>query len=230
MTSGTGISHTLRVLALLLEYPDSTRRACYAELPDILAAENALDRPQRAQIEKLITHFDQTDAFLLEARYLETFDRGRSTSLHLFEHVHGDSRARGPAMVDLVKTYEEAGLLITEGELPDFLPVALEFASTQPADKAREFLAEIAHILNRICNALSRRGSEYACILAALLALAGEDVTAVDIPAEPALDDSWEEPEAFAGCSSAGQTAPPIRTSASSLARRIPTLQVGADQ
>lgn len=230
MTCGTGISHTLRILALLLEYPDSTRRAFYAELPDILAAENALDLTHQSRIEKLIAQFNQADGFELEARYIETFDRGRSTSLHLFEHVHGDSRARGPAMVDLVKTYEEAGLLIDEGELPDFLPVALEFASTQPPDKAREFLSEIAHILNRICNALSRRGSEYACIPAALLALAGEQVTAVDIPEEPALDESWEEPEAFAGCSSTGQAAPSLTTKAASLARRIPTMQVGADQ
>ncbi|MET5021328.1 nitrate reductase molybdenum cofactor assembly chaperone, partial [Burkholderia pseudomallei] len=76
------------------------------------------------------------------------FDRGRSTSLHLFEHVHGDSRDRGPAMIDLAQTYEKAGLHLGPAELPDYLPVVLEFASTQPPKEARAFLAEMTHILN----------------------------------------------------------------------------------
>ncbi|MCP2937330.1 nitrate reductase molybdenum cofactor assembly chaperone, partial [Salmonella enterica subsp. enterica serovar Typhimurium] len=82
-----------------------------------------------------------------EAAYVELFDRGRSTSLHLFEHVHGDSRDRGPAMIDLAQTYEKAGLYLAEGELPDYLPVVLEFVSTQPAREARAFLGEMTHIL-----------------------------------------------------------------------------------
>src|SRR4029078_2389354 len=89
-----------------------------------------------------------------EAAYVELFDRGRATSLHLFEHVHGDSRDRGPAMVDLCAMYEKAVLLRAPGELPDYLPVVLEFASTQPAREARAFLGEIAHILAAIFGAL----------------------------------------------------------------------------
>jgi nitrate reductase molybdenum cofactor assembly chaperone NarJ/NarW len=85
----------------------------------------------------------------VEARYVETFDRGRATSLHLFEHVHGDSRDRGPAMIDLVQTYEKAGLYLGPEELPDHLCVVLEFASTQPPALARAFLGEMAHILQR---------------------------------------------------------------------------------
>jgi nitrate reductase delta subunit len=81
------------------------------------------------------------------------------TSLHLFEHVHGDSRDRGPAMIDLAQTYEKAGLYLAEGELPDYLPVVLEFASTQPPREARAFLGEMAHILNAIFSALQQRGS-----------------------------------------------------------------------
>ena len=70
-----------------------------------------------------------------------SLDRGRATSLHLFEHVHGDSRDRGPAMIDLAQTYEAAGLYLAEGELPDYLPVVLQYASTQPPAQARAFLA-----------------------------------------------------------------------------------------
>jgi len=143
-----------------------------------------------------------------EAAYVETFDRGRGTALHLFEHVHGDSRDRGPAMVDLVKTYEQAGLYLAPGELPDHLTVVLEYASTQPPAAAREFLREIAHILQQIFSALLRRESPYATVLAAVLDLAGERAQAVKIPDEPALDESWEEPLAFDGCSTQGQARP----------------------
>jgi nitrate reductase delta subunit len=91
--------------------------------------------------------------------YVELFDRGRATSLHLFEHVHGDSRERGPAMIDLGQTYEKAGLILAEGELPDYLPAVLEFVSTQPPDAAKAFLGEMAHILNALFGALQRRNS-----------------------------------------------------------------------
>ena len=108
------------------------------------------------------------------ANYVELFDRGRATSLHLFEHVHGDSRDRGPAMIDLAQTYEKAGLFLAPDELPDYLPVVLEFVSTQPPREARAFLGEMAHIFNAIFNALQQRQSPYASVLGALLELSGE--------------------------------------------------------
>ena len=139
---------------------------------------------------------------------METFDRGRATSLHLFEHVHGDSRDRGPAMVDLAQTYERAGLRLSAEELPDHLCVVLEFASTQPPQLAQDFLGEMAHILTAIFSALLQRGSPYAAALAAVLELAGQRVQAVPFAADEPLDDSWAEPEAFDGCSTKGQARP----------------------
>jgi nitrate reductase molybdenum cofactor assembly chaperone NarJ/NarW len=139
---------------------------------------------------------------------VELFDRGRSTSLHLFEHVHGDSRDRGPAMVDLVKHYEAAGLFFDGKELPDHLCVVLEFASTQPPAQAREFLGEVAHILQALFTALRQRESGYASLVAAVLELAGQKAEAVPITPDEALDASWEEPQAFGGCSTQGQAAP----------------------
>ena len=111
-------------------------------------------------------------------------------------------------MVDLVKTYEAAGLFLVPGELPDHLTVVLEYASTQPAQQAADFLGELAHILQGIFSALLKRESAYACVLAALLELAGEKAQAVPLPPEPGLDDSWEEPLAFDGCSTQGQARP----------------------
>jgi nitrate reductase delta subunit len=206
---------TLRALARLLGYPDATLRGHLGELREALQREGALGSARLAELDALIARLAGPRPYDTEAAYVETFDRGRGTALHLFEHVHGDSRDRGPAMVDLVKTYEAAGLFLAPGELPDHLTVVLEYASTQPPAAAAEFLREIAHILQAIFSALLRRQSPYASVIAAVLDLAGERAQAVKLPDEPALDESWEEPPAFGGCSTQGQARPgqpqPIR-------------------
>ena len=153
---------------------------------------------------------------------MELFDRGRATSLHLFEHVHGDSRDRGPAMIDLAQTYEKAGLYLAAGELPDYLPAVLEFVSTQPPREARAFLGEMAHILNVIFAALQQRDSAYASVLGALLELAGETAQAVKPVADKPLDASWAEPVVFDGCSSRARPGRARRSPSSSSARAHP--------
>ena len=202
------MARTLRVLSALLGYPGSDLRAALPELADALGRERGLPRARLAEIEALVHWMRHSDPYEVEARYVDTFDRGRATSLHLFEHVHGDSRERGPALVDLQQTYERAGLHLSTHELPDHLPVVLEFASTQPDKVAREFLGEMAHILNAIFSALLERGSRYASVIAAVLELAGEKVQAVPVPEELALDEAWAEPPAFDGCSTRGQGKP----------------------
>ena len=118
-------------------------------------------------------------------------------------------------MIDLAQTYEQAGLYLAEGELPDYLPVVLEFVSTQPLKEARAFLGEMAHILNAIFSALQQRRSAYASVLGALLEIAGEKAQAVKVAPDAPLDESWEEPAVFGGCSTEGQAKPgqpqPIR-------------------
>ena len=117
-----------------------------------------------------------------------------------------DQAQRGYPMV--LQTYEQAGLYLAPGELPDHLTVVLEYASTQPPTQARAFLRELTHILQAIFSALLRRESPYASVLAAVLELAGEKAQAVKIPDEPGLDETWEEPAAFGGCSTQGQASP----------------------
>jgi nitrate reductase delta subunit len=204
------MAHSLRVLAALLSYPDAVRRGHLSEMRALLRDERALADSRLAEIVALIDAVEGTDALESEAAYVELFDRGRSTSLHLFEHVHGDSRERGPAMIDLGQTYAQAGLVLDEGELPDYLPAVLEFASTQPPAQARAFLGEMAHILNAIFAALRERESPYASVLGALLDLAGEKAQPVAPKAAEAesLDESWAEPPAFDGCSTQGQARP----------------------
>ncbi len=207
--------HTLRALAHLLRYPDAQLRAHLGELSEALHQERALGASRLAELDALLLRLGRRDALEVESDYVELFDRGRSTALHLFEHVHGDSRDRGPAMIDLIQTDEQAGLYLDADELPDHLPVLLEFASTQPPQQAREFLAEFAHIVRVIFSALLKRQSPYASVLAAVLDLAGEKAEPVPVAPEPEIDESWAEPEAFDGCSSAGQSKPgeaqPIR-------------------
>jgi nitrate reductase molybdenum cofactor assembly chaperone NarJ/NarW len=201
-------SQSCRAVACLLGYPDDTLRAALGEIEAVVAAEPALSPDARAGLQALIRQLRRGESFEVEARYVDTFDRGRATSLHLFEHVHGDSRDRGPAMVDLLQTYEQAGLYLAPGELPDYLPVALEFAATQDAAIARDFLGEMAHILNALHSALVQRHSPYAAAIAAVLEMAGERVQHVALPPEEGLDDAWAEPPAFDGCSTKGQNRP----------------------
>lgn len=201
-------SLTLRVLARVLDYPDAELRQNMAELQAALVLEDALGTSRRAELDSLMNSILRMNAIDAEAAYVDLFDRGRATSLHLFEHVHGDSRDRGPAMIDLQQTYAQANLEFADGELPDFLPAVLEFASTQPPQQARAFLGEIADIVNALFAALEGRGSHYAAVMGALLDLAGEKAKPVKLPPEPSLDESWEEPEPFDGCSTRGQSRP----------------------
>ena len=201
-------SGSLRVLAALLGYPDAGMRSHLPEMRAILRRERALSPARLAELDRLIDALAGAAALEAEAGYVQLFDCGRATSLHLFEHVHGDSRDRGPAMIDLARTYAEAGLDLAPGELPDYLPVVLEYASTQPPPRARAFLGEIAHVLNAIFNALQERSSPYASVPGALMELAGEKARAVKPAAEPPLDESWAEPPVFDGCSTRGQAGP----------------------
>ena len=202
------MAKTLRVMAALLGYPDAQMRTHLSEMRALIHAEAALPPARLAELDVLIDALEQAEQLVAEADYVELFDRGRGTSLHLFEHVHGDSRERGPAMIDLGQTYAKAGLMLAEGELPDYLPAVLEFVSTQPPREAREFLAEMAHIFNAIFGALQARRSAYASVLGGLLDLAGEKAQPVKPVAEEPLDEAWMEPVVFDGCSSKGQAKP----------------------
>jgi len=202
------LTHTLRVLAALLSYPDAAHRAWLDEFPALLDGEAALSVTRREELKSFVRRLIAMDALVAEADYVQLFDGGRATSLHLFEHVHGDSRDRGPAMVDLAQTYEQNGLVLGPGELPDYLPVILEFASTRPAEEARAFLGELTHLLQSVFSALLKRESAYASVLGALVELAGGRAEPVAFIEDAPLDESWEEPAVFGGCSTAGQSKP----------------------
>lgn len=204
--NSTNLAFTLRALAHLLRYPDAATRSHLPEIITALANEKSLSTTRKKQLQSLAQRL-QKEGMDSETRYVELFDRGRGTALHLFEHVHGDSRDRGPAMIDLVQMYEQAGLLLDPDELPDHLTVLLEFASTQPTKQAHAFIGEFAHILQSLAATLQKRNSDYAAVIAAILEVAGQTATiGTAAPEEAPLDESWQEPAAFDGC---GITAKP---------------------
>jgi nitrate reductase delta subunit len=204
---------TFKALAALLSYPDEALVAALPELHGVIVLEGLVDRGCRSELRAMMHAMEGTDLLDLQEAYVATFDRGRATSLHLFEHVHGDSRARGQAMVDLQAVYRDAGLHLDPRELPDYLPAMLEFLSLRPLAEAREMLAECAHLVRAIGGALRDRGGSHAAVFEALLKAAGEEGLEAAPPVPPEdeedLDAAWAEEPAFgpaagdAGCAAA---------------------------
>ncbi|WP_299822274.1 nitrate reductase molybdenum cofactor assembly chaperone [uncultured Jannaschia sp.] len=195
---------TLRTLAALTGYPSAELKSHVSELRATLEKEKAFGRPVHNGLDALLDRLERDDLIDAQTAYTDLFDRSRALSLHLFEHVHGDNRERGQAMLDLAEQYMQAGLLLESQELPDYIPVFLEYASCLPPAEARETLAQPAHVLAALEQRLRERGSDYAAVFAAILALsnAHPDHKAVDelqknAPSDdPArIDDEWEEKE-----------------------------------
>ena len=196
------MTKTFKILAALLSYPTAEIQEVVPDFLPLLKEEALLPAAFVKRLQPLITEYQERDLFDLQERYVLLFDRTRSLSLHLFEHVHGESRDRGQAMVDLKAMYEDKGLLIDSTELPDFLPLFLEFLSILPPAEALELLSEPAHVIAAIGERLTKRDSSYAAVLGALGQLSGPaDADVIEaLRKEPdddpedlkALDEAWE--------------------------------------
>jgi len=205
------------MLSMLLSYPDESLVEAMSEIRTSMGRHRAFPPATRAALIALIDRLASQSLLDLQENYVETFDRGRATSLYLFEHVHGESRDRGQAMVDLLAMYEAKGLFLGKGELPDYLPVFLEFLSQETPAKARELLIEIADINRHIATKLAEQGSDYFAVVAALLPLAGEVPLDIAAPAQvadskidgEALDREWQDrPVNFLGAQAPVSTQP----------------------
>lgn len=199
---------TFKALGALLAYPEVELVAALDEIEQVIAAEALLPKREIAGLQRLMHTLRQSDLMTSQERYVELFDRVRSLSLHLFEHVHGESRDRGQAMVDLSALYAQQGLTLANHELPDFLPAFLEYLSLLPYKEAVAQLEDTVRILDGIAARLAKRGSHYAAVFNTLLALAGQrgathtvvndaEIRKEDDPAE--LDKTWVEAPAFGG-------------------------------
>ena len=195
---------SLHLLSLLLQYPTHDLQAVTGEIRERLAADPALPGATVEALGPLVSRLATSDIYEAQEAYVELFDRGRAHSLHLFEHVHGESRDRGQAMVDLRQRYLDAGLEPEGNELPDYLPLFLDYCSTLPEAAARDALAEPGVVLIALTARLTEKGSDYAPLLALLCEIAGvemdeEAAKAMPPPEDPqdleALDAQWEEEE-----------------------------------
>ena len=202
---------TYRALALMLTYPNAEVIAALSAAADAIEREALLPSKLRRRIANFAAAQAQGDIYDLQARYVDLFDRTRSLSLQLYEHVHGESRDRGQAMVELLKLYSSHGLELTAKELPDHLPVFLEFLSILPQREASALLGEAAHVIEAIRERLKKRRSPYVRVFDALVALAVSENTNTEalksLLQEPddnpgdleALDRAWAEEQVTFG-------------------------------
>lgn len=207
------MAKTFKVLSLLLSYPTQEIQDGADALAAALDEEGLVPALQRDGVFRLLAELRDGDLLDLQERYVLLFDRSRTFSLHLFEHIHGESRDRGQAMIDLAQTYERHGLALSAPELPDHLPLFLEFLSTLPSAEARTLLSQPLHIIAALGERLQRRDSVYATVFSALGSLAqtkaSEDELA-PLRAAPeddpndlvAIDRAWEEAAVAFGSSS----------------------------
>lgn len=194
---------TYSALGRLLTYPDATLQAAADDLLDVVRREGHVpDRLVKA-LGRLVEMLKTSDLYELQEQFVELFDRSRSLSLNLYEHVHGEGRDRGEAMAGLLELYRSEGLELATSELPDHLPVFLEFLSQLPAARAGSLLGEAAHVLEALGERLHKRASPYRAVFGALGALSGaadkDAVAALLSEPDPdpndlkALDEAWED-------------------------------------
>lgn len=204
------MAYTYRALGLLLSYPTPDTAAAMPAVMDALSGERLVPGALVQRLASLADELSSADLYDSQARYVDLFDRSRSLSLQLYEHIHGESRDRGQAMVELLKLYSSHGLELTAKELPDHLPVFLEFLSQRPPAEAAALLGQAAHVLEALRERLKKRQSMYARVFDALVALVEVDRNPAALKAllqEPednpddleALDRAWAEEQVTFG-------------------------------
>ena len=209
------MNKTFKALSMLLQYPEVV---LFSDLPDILSIllqEEKFSFEIKEKLSALVSWMQGQELIALQEQYVDLFDRSRRLSLHLFEHVHGESRDRGQAMVDLMEHYQQAGYAMHPSELPDYLPLVLEFFSCIEFKEAQKLLRQFLTILVAIHAQLQSKNSLYLSVFDALIALTGFEVQVpaildeLDIP-EELLDENWEEaPIDFSHASQCGASVPP---------------------
>jgi nitrate reductase delta subunit len=195
----------LKVISRLLDYPSE---ALFTHADDLVNAINEsvlLSTKSKEQLVEFTHQLTRSELYDAQERYDLLFDRGRSLSLLLFEHVHGESRDRGQAMVDLMKEYTDHGFEISSEQLPDYIPLYLEFLSEQDQPYAQEWLSDVSHILTILSERLRARDCNYSALFDAMIELSGaaverEKLAKIVQKEQPddtfeAIDEAWEDKE-----------------------------------
>jgi len=194
---------TLKVLSLLLSYPEAEMLEALDEMVAVVEQENLLREDHKKSVLSLIDSYRGSDLLDSQEHYVALFDRGRFLSLHIFEHVHGESRDRGQAMVNLLQMYEAHGFELSTHELPDYIPLFLEFLSQQEQAEAVQLLHDAMPVLSLLGARLTERESKFHAIFDALAGFAGEPEALEEILQQAAnegedetlvnMDQIWEE-------------------------------------
>lgn len=156
---------TYAVVARLLDYPTEELKSNLALAAEWVEQEERLDEVDRERLLGVIAWMQQQELLDLQGEYTQTFDLTPEHSLHLTHHTFGDSRERGPALADLAEHYKSRGLEARAGELPDYLPLMLEYASRLEASEAEEFLREATRILDALAAQLEKTDNPYAPLI-----------------------------------------------------------------
>jgi nitrate reductase delta subunit len=201
---------SFKALGALLDYPSPELQAAADEVEQALAEERALPAAELEAVRAFIDQLRKTDIMDLQESWIGLFDRSKRLALHLYEHSYGESRDRGQAMVNLALTYRMNGFELAASEMPDYLPLFLEFLSVIPEVHARRYLGEAIDIVEALRIRLEERDSPYAALLTALVGLAACEADDAEVeailasePEDPqdleALDKEWaEQPVDFA--------------------------------
>lgn len=160
----------LKIISMLLSYPEEELITHQTELCDAVSELN-ISFENKARLMQVVDQLISQELLDSQESYINTFDRGRACSLLMFEHVHGQSRDRGQAMIDLLNLYETKGLELNARELPDYLPLFLEFLSVCDEADAIHWLKDMAPILELIEERLRARDSIYSPLFTVLLDL-----------------------------------------------------------
>ncbi len=198
------MANALKIISLLVSYPTAELLKAGPQLHAAVDDEKTIETEEKASLDALIDDLCGHDIYDAEERYVLLFDRTRTLSLHLFEHVHGESRERGQAMVDLADMYKAKGFAISAKELPDYLPLFLEYLSTRPPEDVHDLLGRTVHIISALRVRLQKRHSIYANAFLVLETIADAQADAAalaeilkapeDDPNDlQALDKIWEE-------------------------------------
>lgn len=195
----------LKVISRLLDYPS---QALFTHADELVSAINEgpkLSIESKGQLADFVSELTGNDLYDAQEKYDLLFDRGRALSLLLFEHVHGESRDRGQAMVDLMREYTEHGFEVSSEQLPDYIPLYLEYLSEQDESYAREWLSDVSHILTILSERLLDRDCSYRVLFEALIELSGATVEREQIAESvqkeqpddtmEAIDKAWEDKE-----------------------------------
>jgi nitrate reductase delta subunit len=154
-----------RILSKLLDYPDDGLAGVLWEVRLRARSGEEFESHERPVIEQFVEYLESLPLTEAQAAYVMTFDMAPEHSLHLTHHLFGDDKNRGPALIDLTEFYKEYGLELSENELPDFLPLILEFADQLDPDEARLFLSQWSKVLRQLAANLEEAGSPYAALI-----------------------------------------------------------------